>query len=194
MNPFVNYLKTFENLNPEDTELLSDMVIIRQLKTNEYFLSAGEYSNEIGFIEKGVFRILFYDKEGNEITRYFLRENQFVVDLYAFQNRLISGEYIQSVTESRLTILTRDALQILSQKITAWDKMVNTITQNALMEKLYNRSDLVNKDAKTNYLDFIEKNPELANRIPLGYLASYLGIKQQSLSRIRNQIAREGAF
>ncbi len=194
MNLFVNYLKQFGHLNEESSSLLSNLMVQQQFKANEYFLSAGEYSNKIGFIEEGVFRIVFYNKEGDEITRYFLSENQFVVDLYAFNNHVVSGEYIQAVTPSRLTILDRDTLQTLSRKIPQWDKLLNTLTQNALMEKLYNRSDLVNKDAKTKYLDFIKKNPKLIHRIPLGYLASYLGIKQQSLSRIRNQITRERAF
>lgn len=194
MDAFINYLIKNGGQKLDYSSILQNILKKKYSRTNEYFLSAGEYSNEIGFIEKGVFRILFYDKNGNEITRYFMSENQFVVDLYSFDNHAVSGEYIQSITDSSLVILTREALTTLSEKIPEWDHTINKIKQNALIEKLYNRSDLVHKDATTKYIDFLNKNPNLANRIPLGYLASYLGIKQQSLSRIRHNIATKDSI
>ena len=76
----------------------------------------------------------------------------------------------------------------LLNTIIGWDKIVTKIVKKCLLEKIKRRSPLVSEDATTRYLSFIEKYPILANRIPLSYIASYLGITQQSLSRIRKSI------
>ena len=190
MNSFLEYIKIFDHLNDTQVEILKGLVSIREYAVNEHFLEAGKYSKEIAFIDKGVFRVYFYDKEGHEIVRYFLQENQFLVDLYSYENNVICSEYIQSLTKSRLIIISKKSFEKLTELIPNWKNITNKITQNALLEKLNNRSELVNQDATTRYLEFLNKNPNLVNRIPLGHLASYLGIKQQSLSRIRKSITK----
>jgi len=69
-----------------------------------------------------------------------------------------------------------------------WDRIVIKIVQKCLVEKIERRSPLVSEDATTRYLSFIQKFPNLANRVPLSFIASYIGITQQSLSRIRKDI------
>ena len=188
MESFIQYLKSFTPLYADQIDALTALLTLEKLQPNEYLLEAGMYCNKIAFIQQGVFRIYFYNNEGEEITRYFLAENQFVVDLNAFNNQVVSSEYIQSVTDSEVVILSRTAFDQMSTIIPEWDKVIKAITEKALMEKLFNRSNLVGQSAKSKYLDFLTTHPKLANRIPLGHLASYLGIKQQSLSRIRKEI------
>ncbi|MAX78648.1 MAG: cyclic nucleotide-binding protein [Crocinitomicaceae bacterium] len=188
MESFIQYLKSFTPLYADQIDALTALLTLEKLQPNEYLLEVGMYCNKIAFIQQGVFRIYFYNNEGEEITRYFLAENQFVVDLNAFNNQVVSSEYIQSVTDSEVVILSRTAFDQMSTIIPEWDKVIKAITEKALMEKLFNRSNMVGQSAKSKYLDFLTTHPKLANRIPLGHLASYLGIKQQSLSRIRKEI------
>jgi CRP-like cAMP-binding protein len=72
--------------------------------------------------------------------------------------------------------------------IADWDKIAAKITPKCLVEAMDRRSPLVSEDATTRYLSFLEKYPKLINRIPLSYVASYLGVTQQSLSRIRKNV------
>ncbi|MEJ7740702.1 MAG: hypothetical protein WKF97_25070 [Chitinophagaceae bacterium] len=76
----------------------------------------------------------------------------------------------------------------LSMTIIGWDDIISKITSKALIEKVNKISSMMAEDATERYLSFFEKFPKLANRIPLSYLASYLGITQ-SLSRIRKNIS-----
>ena len=76
----------------------------------------------------------------------------------------------------------------ISDTIIDWEHIIQKITNKALAQKLERVSPLVSQDATTRYLEFMEKYPTLVNRIPLSYIASYLGITQQSLSRIRKNI------
>lgn len=72
--------------------------------------------------------------------------------------------------------------------VNGWDAMVNKIISNALLQKVDRISPLISEDATTRYLKFLEIYPTLANRIPLAYIASYLGVTQSCLSRIRKNI------
>ncbi|MEM6738257.1 MAG: Crp/Fnr family transcriptional regulator [Bacteroidota bacterium] len=157
-------------------------------------MEAGQRSNQIGFVLTGVFKIFFFDRKGNDITRYFVAEDQFLVDLQSFNNEIRSGECIQALTDAEIAILHKSTFKRLIQEVEGFNAVVEKITSEALLEKLYNRSELLNKDAKERYLHFMEKHPNLINRIPLGNLSSYLGITQPSLSRIRKEIATKVRF
>ncbi len=189
MNTFIEYIRQFGIVENTVADEIEKLLKVSNLQKEEYFLEAGKYCDKIGFIISGVFRIFFCDKEGNEITRYFLSENHFLVDLYSFNNKTISSEYIQSLTNSELIIIDRKPFEQMITKSKELEKIVHKITESGLLEKLYKREELFNQDATTKYLYFLENQPNIANRIPLGHLASYLGIKQQSLSRIRKEIS-----
>lgn len=190
MNTFIEHIRQFGEIDIRTKEKLVNHLKLEQLKKDDYFLEAGRYCNRIGFIKKGVFRIFFLDKEGNEITRYLLSEKQFIVDLSAYNNKTLASDNIQSLTESEIIVLERMTLETIPTFFKEWNNILHKITENALLEKMHHRSNLVNQDATTKYIEFLQQQPNLANRIPLGYLASYLGIKQQSLSRIRKKIIR----
>ena len=97
-------------------------------------------------------------------------------------------EYIQAVTDCKLLVFYKEDWDALSQTIDNWDRITGKIFQKALVEKLDRRSSLVTEDATTRYLTFLEKFPNMVNHVPLSYIASYLGMTQQSLSRIRKNI------
>jgi CRP-like cAMP-binding protein len=124
-------------------------------------------------------------KDGEEDTCYFLKENQFAVALESFQQQIPANESLQALTDCELLTLSYDKMQVLYQQIPQWQSLVAKLTEHALLTKLYHRSPLVNADAKTRYENFLRDHADIALRIPLGYVASYLGITQQSLSRLR---------
>ncbi len=95
---------------------------------------------------------------------------------------------MQAVTDCKLIIFSREALEELSLIIIEWDNIINRITAKSLIDKVNRLSPMLNEEAKVRYLSFLDKFPHVANRIPLSLLASYLGITQSSLSRIRKNI------
>ncbi|MFN7601794.1 MAG: Crp/Fnr family transcriptional regulator, partial [Bacteroidota bacterium] len=89
------------------------------------------------------------------------------------------------VTHCKLVVLSRDAFKELSAEIAGWDVIIKNLTAKSLLDKVNRISPMLAEDAKSRYLNFLEKFPHIANRVPLSMLASYLGITQSSLSRIR---------
>ncbi|KEO72691.1 Crp/Fnr family transcriptional regulator [Anditalea andensis] len=188
MDKLIEYILHFGNLNQKQIGFISQRVRELEINKNEYFSEAGKISHQVGFIVEGVVRVCYYNNRGEDITRYFFDENHLVVEMKSFENNIESSEYIQAVTDCKFLVISKSDWEEIDQTIIGWDTIVKRIFQKTLIEKLESRSPLVAQDATTRYLTFLEKFPKLSNRIPLSQLASYLGITQQSLSRIRKNI------
>lgn len=189
METLINYLLQFGHLNQQQIDLIKGKTRELQLKKDDYFSEAGKIAKQVAFITEGILRVCYYNNKGEEITKYFIEENNFAVDLNSFNNKIPSTEYVQAITECNLIVFTADALKELSLTIVAWDSIINQITTKGLIDKVNRISPMMAEDAKARYLSFLEKFPQIANRIPLSSLASYLGITQSSLSRIRKNIS-----
>lgn len=186
MGKFIEYILQFGNLNKQQIELITNKATETELRKDEYLAEAGKIFSQIAFILEGILRICYYNNKGEEITKYFGDENHLFANPYNVIEPM--PEYIQAVTDCKLLVFSRKDWDELSNAIVCWNGIVNKIFLKTLMEKMDRRSALVSEDATTRYLMFLEKFPTLANRVPLSYIASYLGITQSSLSRIRKNI------
>ncbi|RIV18668.1 Crp/Fnr family transcriptional regulator [Fibrisoma montanum] len=188
MKELINYILQFGQLNQQQIDLITSKATELELRKDDYFSEAGKIPRYIGFVVQGVFRFCYYNNKGEEITNNFVEENSFVGDYARFESNVASSEYIQAVTDCKLLVFSKKNWDELLNTIVGWDKIVAKIYQKCLLEAIDRRSPLVSEDATTRYLSFIERFPSLANRVPLAFVASYLGITQQSLSRIRRNI------
>lgn len=188
MEKLIEYILQFGNLNKQQIELIRSKVTERELGKDEYLSEAGKIPRQVGFVTEGIFRFCYYNNKGEEITDYFIDENHFVTDYQNFESDMAASQYVQAITNSKLLVFSKQNWEELLNTIIGWDKIVIKIVQKCLVEKIERRSPLVSEDATTRYLSFIQKFPTLANRVPLSHIASYLGITQQSLSRIRKNI------
>lgn len=188
MAEFINYILKFGNLNKQQTDFIMSKATTLGLHKDEYFSEAGKIPRQVGFILEGVIRFCYYNNVGEEITHSFIDENEFVSDQQKFEAQVVASEYIQAVTNCKLLVFSKKDWDEIRNTIVGWDAITGLIVKNCLLKTIERRSPLVSEDATTRYLSFIEHFPGLVNRIPLSYIASYLGITQQSLSRIRKNI------
>lgn len=188
-----DFLLPFYHFTPQQLQFIRSQAVEKTYPAGAYFSEAGRIAQEIGFIVQGVFRVCYFDREGSEITKYFLEENNFVVDLQSYQYRLPSTEYVQAVTEVRALVFPARGWQRLGHTIVGWPQVESNLITRALLEKINRRSPLVSTDAATRYDQFLATFPALANRIPLSQLASYIGVTPQTLSRLRKNLGRSPA-
>ncbi|WP_026705889.1 Crp/Fnr family transcriptional regulator [Flavobacterium soli] len=188
MKEFIEYILQFGNLNPQQLALISSKATELTIKKDAYFSEAGKISQEVGFVVEGILRVCYYNNKGEEITKYFIDENNLVVDLESFDNQICSSAYVQALTDCKMIVFSRKDWLDLLHTIVGWETIVHKIISKVLRQKVERRSPLVTEDATTRYLMFLEIYPNVVNRIPLSYVASYLGITQSSLSRIRKNI------
>lgn len=188
MKAFKDYILQFGNLNQQQIDLIMSKSQEIDLQKDEYFSEAGKIPRQVGFILEGVFRYCYYNNKGQEITHHFVDENNFLSDQQKFEAQVAASDYIQAVTNCRLLVFSKKDWDGIGNTIVGWDNIVALISKKCLLQTIERRSPLVSEDATTRYLSFIENFPSLVNRIPLSHIASYLGITQQSLSRIRKNI------
>lgn len=187
MKELIEYILQFGNLNKQQIDLIASKATELKLSKENYFSEAGKIPRQVGFLVDGVVRGCYYNNKGEEITRCFITENSLVADYINFEANTVSTEYLQACTDCKLILFSKDNWDELTHTIVGWDNIKNKMVQKCLYQKS-RKSPVISEDATTRYLEFMNNHPSLINRIPLTYIASYLGITQQSLSRIRKNI------
>lgn len=160
----------------------------RAVSEGETLFAAGHICQERFFIEEGVLRIMLQQASGKEVTHFFLKEGQFCTILHSFENQVPAAESIQAACATRVQAITRARLEALCQELPYLRAYLSQITQQALLEKIQTRNAYLGLDSTTRYELFLRQQPDIALRVPLADVASYLGITPQSLSRIRKNI------
>ncbi|WP_027378342.1 Crp/Fnr family transcriptional regulator [Chryseobacterium daeguense] len=188
MKELFDFILKFGNLNQQQMDFIASKVTEIHLAKEEYFSEAGKVAKQVGFVQDGILRVCYYNNQSEEITKYFIDENNLVVDMISFDNEICSSSYVQAVTDCTILAFSKKDWTELLNTIVGFDAIVHKIISRALMQKVERRSPLVTEDATTRYLKFLEIYPNAVNRIPLSYVASYLGVTQSSLSRIRKNI------
>jgi CRP-like cAMP-binding protein len=154
---------------------------------NQYFLEAGRRCSRIGFLEEGILCTFVMDSEGHEVVKYFVEAGQFFTDMESYTEDRPARLNILALTEARIFYITRSQKQELQHKVPQSDYVFQSFAAQAMNRMIRSQHFLHMGTAVDQYKHFIEHYPELAQNVPLKYIASYLGITQSSLSRIRNQ-------
>jgi CRP-like cAMP-binding protein len=188
MEAMINLILQFGQLNQQQIDFILGKIKTLELKKDEYFSEAGKVPKYVGFVVEGVFRFCYYNNRGEEVTNYFVDEGNFVVDNEKYESQIAAAEYVQAVTDCKVLVFNKKDWDEISNTIVGWDMMKANMVKKCLTLAMERRSPLVSEDATTRYLSFIHAFPNLINRIPLSHVASYLGITQQSLSRIRRNV------
>jgi len=188
MKALIDLILQFGALNKQQTDFILSKAKTLDMKKDEYFSEAGKIPRHVGFVLEGVFRFCYYNNKGDEVTNYFVDEGNFVVDNEKFESQIVASEYIQAVTDCKILAFSKKYWDDISNTIVGFEMIKSNVVKKCLTLAMERRSPMVSEDASTRYLSFIQNFPSLVNRIPLSFVASYLGITQQSLSRIRRNI------
>lgn len=158
---------------------------------NEYVLKAGTVCNASHFIEKGIMRSYTYNLEGNEVTTAFYSENSFASDLLSFFKRSPSREYIQAITDCETWYITYDDMQESFHTIPEFREFgrLNIVGNYSILKE--RMLSVLQETAEQRYSALISSSPEIYQNVPLKYIASYLGITDTSLSRIRREFTKK---
>lgn len=198
-------MTNFEGIHPaiierlRSTALLSNDEILealsyfekRCIKRKEYILRAGEVSRERVYINKGCFRRYILDDHGKEVIINFGFEEWWVGDLESFQDHKPSIYYIQALEDSEVFSINENNLNLLFEAIPKFKVFdINKIEKShfAMLKRL---AMMQSASPEEKYLSMIEKYPQIIQRIPLHYIASYLGIEPESLSRLRKRLCNK---
>jgi CRP/FNR family transcriptional regulator, anaerobic regulatory protein len=187
-NQLISYLELFRPISEDEAGLITKTFKTRSLTEGDYLFYPNDVCNELFFICKGILRIIVQNDTGNLVTHFFLKENQFCTILKSFNNRVIAMEGIQAACDAEVLAVNRTRLLSLYEKIPYLKSLIDQITQQALLDKIEIRNSYLGHDSTARYKLFLMQQADIAMHVPLSDVASYLGITQQSLSRIRKNL------
>ncbi len=182
-----NWLKDIANATDEELEVINEITETISVKANEVILKQGEVSNKMGFIVQGSTRTYFTDKDGNEKVVAFAFEGQPLISVDSFLSQIPSS--VTSVTMEPCVFIGTDYKRFISF-INKFPRY-NTVIMNGMVQWFAEGKDrmeyLHQSSAKARYDTMCLIHPKIIQRVPLMYIASYLGITQHTLSRIRGK-------
>lgn len=187
-NNLISFLQQYHVFDEKEKELILEYFMEISLNEGDYLFHGGHVPNELFFISSGILRILVQNEKGNNVTHFFLKENQFCTILYNFNNGTIATESIQAACNAKVFRISKKQLEIIYLKIPAIETIIAQTIQKTLLDKILIRNSYLGQDSTTKYKKFMLLQPEIASRVSLSDIAAYLEITPQSLSRIRRNI------
>ena len=186
LSPVIDY---FNSITPLSTELIDDIIkyaVIKEYKKNEFILRAGKVSNYTSWIIKGLTRS-YYIKDIEDITTKFLWDGAPITSVYSYYSRKPGNENIVALEDTTLASLHYDHMQYLYKTYPAFNVIGRVITEQYLYMLEIEVYNLRKQRAEDRYQFIVKHFPHLLQRVPLKYLATYLGINLETLSRIRGK-------
>lgn len=156
-----------------------------------FFLQEGKRSNDYLFLEEGIMRAYLFDTEGTEVTTNFYSPGTVVFEAASFFQRIASQENIVAITDCKGWKITFDELNELFHAVPAFRETGRAILVQTMVSLKLRTLSMINKTAEQRYASLLSSNPEIFQHVPLKFIASYLGVTDTSLSRIRKEFVQK---
>ena len=187
MQEFFETVSQFTILSANSRLALASVLKRSEFPKGEILVKPDTICDSIYFIERGLTRT-YYIKDGKDITDWLSAENTFAVSIISFITRKPDRRAIELLEPSILLSIHVDQLESLCATHHDIERMTRLLVSSGLVQLQQKFDDLHFETALQRYQNLMTTNPTLLQRVPLGMIASYLGITQETLSRIRSQI------
>lgn len=178
----------YYGLSEDELTIAMSSFMPEKLQAKQYYLKEGEISDKIGFVKSGLLRAFFYNDNADEITTDFYPSGSLIISFDSFNNQTPSKENIVAVDDAELLVITYQKQQQLYQKVPVWNQMCRDIADKKSEDSKNRAVQMQTLTAKERYQQFCKDYPEVIQKCPLRHIASYLGIDNATLSRIRRKI------
>jgi len=186
----IEFLQGSGQINSQKAAEIAAHFSLKTLLKNEFFLQAGKVSNEYLFLDKGFMRAFAFDTGGNDVTTGFYSANQVVFEVSSFFNRTPSQENIQALTDCEGWSITFQELNNLFHALPEFREFGRSVLVKGFSALKVRMLSMITETAEERYANLLKNRPEMLQQVPLKHIASYLGITDTSLSRIRKEFAR----
>ncbi|ELR72881.1 cAMP-binding protein [Fulvivirga imtechensis AK7] len=170
-----------------DWQVFSSKLVRREYPKKTLLLKTGETEKHLSFIEKGIVRF-FMPREENDLTTAFIFENEFFSAYDSFLTQTPAIYQVETLTDATVWHITHADLQEIYERTSVGNRIGRHAAENLFLKKTKRELSLLNDSAEERYLKLFTERPELIRHIPLKYIASYIGITPQALSRIRRRV------
>jgi len=187
LDKYLHFIQQIYPLSQESLQALAPFLVHRNFTKKDYLVKQGNVSNELFIIMSGCVREYFEDAHANEINTWFGIENAIAVSTYSFFSLKPSLTHIQALEDTETIVIRQEDIQKLFKQFHEIERLGRLLAEQYLVQIDEIKIILQTLSAKQRYEYVLQHKPELVQRIPLKYLASFLGIKLETLSRVRGQ-------
>jgi CRP-like cAMP-binding protein len=180
-------ISKYIDLTAEENKIIRGYFQSKTLQRRETLHNTHVICGNVYFIEKGIIRY-FQIEDGEEVTGQFFFEGGWYTDLESFLSNNYSRQTAQAIEGSSLLYISKSDLEKLYTEVPKFERFGRLMAEQAFIGLRKKTDNLTLLNAKERYLNLLKQRPKVIERIPQHYIASYLGIKPQSLSRIRKNL------
>ena len=186
MKNFINHCQEVSLLNELAKADLISIIKVKTIKEGEILLKEGDICRNLYFLNEGLTKIFSINGDKEFIMRFFSESQMFSV-FDSFLTKTPSKFTIIALEDSLVSMISYTEMETLSRKHHAIETFFRTVISDTSVRKTKRIYEMLGEDSTKRYQNFMEENKHIVHRISLGDIAKYLGITQQSLSRIRSQ-------
>jgi len=187
MHPFRAFIHQYSSLTDIEWKKIEACLTYKAFPTNRHILKEGKICQHLYFLESGLLRY-YTTIDGDEKTKFFTQPPYCFTSQRSFSQSVPSTESIQAIDESFVYQISREDAYRLINEVPNWNAFIRELILEVQYYTQEILEDLQNKTAEDRYKEMLNEGSPLLQNVPLKYLASYLGIAPQSLSRIRKNI------
>jgi len=188
MEQIRKYFEKNLKMSDQDWKAFSSKIERCEYPKKHLLLKTGQIEKHLSFVEKGIIRF-YLPKEENDLTFTFVFDDGFVSAYDSFLTQQASAYHVQTLEKTILWRISYDDLQIVYKETEIGNTIGRHASEDLFLKKSKRELSLLNNTAEQRYLKLFSEQPQLIKQIPLKYIASYIGITPQALSRIRKRIS-----
>ena len=184
-----NILTPFAGLTEEDITVSFPFWRKREISRGNFYNKQNVVCRDLGILVKGIFRLYHYDPETEEERNlFFFSEEQFIVSFASFIYQYPCSYYIEALEDSEIVYVSYQDLQNLYLKYKPWERFGRILAEHFFIQSQVRTQNLLFLTHEQRYLNLLQEHPNIVQRVASFHIASYLGIKNQSLSRIKKRL------
>lgn len=184
---FLTFVQNIVPFEPREIKLLGEKIKSGVAKSGEILLFEGEVARNFYFVHKGCLRVYSITDKGEDFTRCLAMEKSFCWSISSFINQQPSTEFIEALCDSEIIVISKENFNTLSEKSKGFRDAYRMGLEKLSISYANRIENFLTKDASSRYQDLMATNPNLVLQLPNKLVASYLGITQESLSRLRKK-------
>ena len=189
-DPILYNISRHTSIDDHEKKKITSALTLKKLRKRQYLLQVGDICKVETFVTQGLLRGYSVDDRGAEHMLMFAMEDWWISDLYSFLTLTPSVMNIDALENSEVISIEKDALENLYLEVPKLERVMRILFQNAFVAQQQRILASISQTAEERYTTFIRKYPSLEQRIPQTFVASYLGMTPETLSRIRKQWAK----
>ena len=190
IKPLIDYFENFHPLDEAEKSTVRNIFKERKVRRRQFILQEGDICKHNTFVVEGCFRMYMVDEKGKDHNLQFAVENWWIGDIGSFHKETPTKLNIEAIEHSIVLQVMKEDQNKLFVDFPKFNRIFRVLAENAMVSMQHRILQNISSTAEERYLDFLERHPQLFNRISNVQIASYLGVTPEFLSAVRKKIVK----